>query len=327
LARPDVADGQAVEPAEPPPYAGPWFDSPFFERLIERKGLSEEEIEQVERFARDGYIVLEPEQLGIDDLDAVATRIIEDMEPHYGDGSRVQDGWVISDAVRELALAPGVQSILELLYQRETVPFQTLNFKVGTQQDTHSDSFHFHCLPKFFVCGVWVALEDVDEDNGPLHYYRGSHRLPDVDVLDLGVSPVGNRNTDSLAEPYGRFVGQMLRESGLPRERLFARKGQALIWAANLYHGGDPIRDPSRTRHSQVTHFFFKNCVYYSPIRSDLALGKLAFRRPRNIRTRRYEPLRFDGRRIPIRLSDRMRWTAPKVMQPLRVWKKDSRRF
>lgn len=28
------------------------------------------------------------------------------------------------------------------------------------------------------MCGVWVALEDVGPDQGPLVYYPGSHRWP-----------------------------------------------------------------------------------------------------------------------------------------------------
>jgi len=28
------------------------------------------------------------------------------------------------------------------------------------------------------MCGVWLALEDIDADNGPLIYYPGSHRGP-----------------------------------------------------------------------------------------------------------------------------------------------------
>ena len=33
--------------------------------------------------------------------------------------------------------------------------------------------------------GVWVALDDVDEENGPLHVLKGSHKLgePDIDEL------------------------------------------------------------------------------------------------------------------------------------------------
>ena len=33
-------------------------------------------------------------------------------------------------------------------------------------------------MPEGFMCGVWVALEDMDMENGPLVYYPGSHKLP-----------------------------------------------------------------------------------------------------------------------------------------------------
>jgi hypothetical protein len=45
----------------------------------------------------------------------------------------------------------------------------------------------------------------------------------------------------------------------------FACKGQALIWAANLLHGGSVQHDPARTRWSQVTHYYFRDCIYYTP--------------------------------------------------------------
>ena len=35
------------------------------------------------------------------------------------------------------------------------------------------------------MCGVWIALEDVDPDEGPLSYYPGSPRLPYVSAGDL----------------------------------------------------------------------------------------------------------------------------------------------
>ena len=47
------------------------------------------------------------------------------------------------------------------------------------------------------------------------------------------------------------------------------RRGQTLLWASNLLHGGSPQRDKSRTRYSQVTHFFFEGCRYWTPLHSD----------------------------------------------------------
>ena len=46
------------------------------------------------------------------------------------------------------------------------------------------------------------------------------------------------------------------------------KKGQALIWASNLLHGGSAHRDKGRTRHSQVTHYYFEGCQYYQPLSS-----------------------------------------------------------
>jgi len=322
VAAADTAGADAI-----PSYGGPWFDSPFFAALRERPELSEPERDEIERFARDGYLLLDRDRLGIDDFESLADRILLETNDLYRGAGRVQDGWAVSDAVRQLALAPGILSLLATLYQREPLPFQSLNFARGTQQPTHSDTFHFHCLPKFFMCGVWVALEDADEDNGPVHYYPASHRLPDIDVLDLGAPAVGNRDASALEDSYSHFVGRMLVESGLPRRRLTVPRGQALLWAANLYHGGDPVQDPTRTRHSQVTHYYFKNCLYYTPMRSDPGRGRLAVRRVRNIGTGRYEPLRYDGRRIPVSLSDRIRWYGPPLLQRVRRWNRDSRRF
>ena len=45
-------------------------------------------------------------------------------------------------------------------------------------------------------------------------------------------------------------------------------RGEALIWHANLLHGGAPTRVPGRSRHSQVTHYFFEGCRYYTPMES-----------------------------------------------------------
>jgi hypothetical protein len=35
-----------------------------------------------------------------------------------------------------------------------------------------------------------------------------------------------------------------------------------------LLHGGAPQKDLSRTRHSQVTHYYFADCKYYTPMNS-----------------------------------------------------------
>ncbi len=98
----------------------------------------------------------------------------------------------------------------------------------------------------------------------------------------------------------------MIGARGLRKERPALRRGQALIWAANLLHGGDPVADPSRTRVSQVTDCYFDGCSYYTPLRSDLARGKVFFRQITDLRTAKLTPARIGGRRVPIAVLSRL---------------------
>jgi ectoine hydroxylase-related dioxygenase (phytanoyl-CoA dioxygenase family) len=177
---------------------------------------------------------------------------------------RIRDAWRISANVKALALAPAVLNLLEDLYGRRTVPFQTLNFWTASQQAPHSDTLHFNSMPSGFMCGVWVALEDIDMDNGPVVYYPGSHKLSEVTMQDVGVRP-----DKSEYGHYERYIAELIESRGLSPQYATIRKGQALVWAANLLHGGSRLKDRKRTRQSQVTHYFFEDCRYYIPMFSE----------------------------------------------------------
>ena len=61
----------------------------------------------------------------------------------------------------------------------------------------------------------------------------------------------------------------MVEREGLAPAYGLLEKGQALVWASNLLHGGAPQANRERSRHSQVTHVFFEGCRYYTPMTSD----------------------------------------------------------
>ncbi|MDX1650532.1 MAG: phytanoyl-CoA dioxygenase family protein, partial [Myxococcota bacterium] len=219
-----------------------------------------------------------------------------DSATGYGDGGRLLDGWRALPPVAALAAHPRVCALLELFYRRRAIPFQTLNFEVGTEQRAHSDAIHFDSVPHGFMCGVWVALEDVDGGNGPLFVVEGSHRLPRFDLHDIGLP----RGFASYRR-YEDFVEELVDASGLSRRELHLRRGQAVVWAANLLHGGTVIREPGRTRLSQVTHYYFEDCLWFQPLCSDLALGELALKDVVDVRTGRRVPHRYRGRPVRTR--------------------------
>lgn len=262
----------------------PWTESPFFSQDIQQAQLTPEQREQARRYAEDGFLIFDPQ---IDS--SIIDNALAHVEPLYKGEARLQDGWRTVPAVQQIAAAPRIMETLRMLYRREPIPFQTLNFPVGTQQRTHSDSIHFNSIPQRFMCGVWVALEDVSDQNGPLHYYPGSHRLPFYDLIDLGLK---GSEAQTIEEIYGKTykeyeerLDSIIQAQGLKKAILNMKKGMAIIWSANLLHGGEKILTPGSTRHSQVTHYFFENCVYYTPLRSDATIDKLYVRKITNIAT------------------------------------------
>jgi ectoine hydroxylase-related dioxygenase (phytanoyl-CoA dioxygenase family) len=229
---------------------------------------------QRDQFHRDGYLVVEDVGIPEEVLDGA----IADTKDRYEkeiksermgeDGvlytsHRILDAWKISDNVKAIALNSRVHSILRELYGREPLPFQTLNFPFGTQQAVHSDTIHFNSIPPGFVAGVWVALEGMDMENGPVVYYPRSQKLPEVTMQTVGVK------ADYSDYPhYERYIADVIEREGLEPRYATIKKGEVLIWSANILHGGSPQRDPARSRHSQVTHFFFEGCRYYTPMTS-----------------------------------------------------------
>lgn len=231
--------------------------------------------EQRDQFERDGYVVIDP---GISDevienvkreLDGryitEGPQVLDEFDVKYRPGRNpaIQEGWKIFKPVREVALAPKVLDVLRELYAREPYPSQTINFPYGSEQHAHADGMLFNSFPMGYMCGVWLALEDVDMENGPLVYYPGSHKLPIPEAEELGDLDPEHFNSleefvDERSRQYSPFVKRQIEENDLQPRYGTMKKGQALVWAANLLHGGSPQKDPSRTRHSQVTHYYFE---------------------------------------------------------------------
>jgi hypothetical protein len=284
----------------------PFIESPLFPATVSDSALTDEERDIAVRLHTYGFAVLDfPDP----DLDARIERIKAQLAPRFGidpaDATtvascvnrRIQDAWKFDADVRAIAANQHVLDLLTRLYGRQAFPFQTLNFPIGTEQAAHTDTVHFSSLPERFMCGVWVAMEDVGPSNGPLFYVPGSHRWP-----ILGNAMIGRRGHEtrlnSAQEPFQEVWSAMVSAAGANEEVFLARKGQALIWCANLLHGGSPLADPMLTRWSQVTHYYFDDCIYYTPAYSDEAVGRLDLRDIVSISDASHKPNRYQGETI-----------------------------
>ncbi len=270
----------------------PWVESPFFEVIFENKELDEESRQFVRQYHDQGYLVVD-DLLSSEECDAIIEQVGPLYNPEVPDGPRsrhrLQDAWVESPSVKALATHPRILSLLRLFYEREPIPFQTLNFSAGTQQPAHSDLTHFSCYPERYMCGAWVALEDISEDNGPLLYYVGSHRLPVLSFADFG-SSVDDELLHARYDAFLKLLGEKFKF-----EKFHAKKGQCLIWSSNLWHGGDGIKKQGSTRHSQVSHYYFENCFYFNPLNSTPPLGQYELKDIVNVTTGEKVKHSFNG--------------------------------
>ncbi len=219
---------------------------------------------QVDQFHADGFMLFDP-LIPESVIDRAVADIVNrpEIKDDLHHGSRVFNGWTTSRAIREIALCGRVHRLLRQLYGREPLPFQTLNFPIGTEQKVHSDTIHFQSDPPSYMCGVWMALEDIDRENGPLIYYPGSHKLPLVTTEHFAPSPGFEHYP-----VYEKVIEKLVKDRELMPHYAVLKKGLCFVWSANLLHGGSVHRDKGRTRHSQVTHFFFEGCQHYRPMDS-----------------------------------------------------------
>jgi hypothetical protein len=285
----------------------PLIESPLFKAQLDAMGLTENERDIALRLNRDGYAVIDFPDPQIDER---IDRIKQRLTPHFVDPAssntrkirerRIQDAWRFDPDVKAIAANEAILALLKKLYGRPAFPFQTLNFPVGTQQALHTDAVHFSSVPERFMCGVWLAMEDVGPDAGPLCYVPGSHKWPVLSNILIGRRG-WNSKAKSAQNPFQESWSAIIEATGAQSEAFHARQGQALIWCANLLHGGSRQLNENITRWSQVTHYYFEDCLYYTPAFSDEPLGRLALRDVVSIVDGKSRPNLYMGERIKLR--------------------------
>jgi len=261
------------------PTTVPWIDRPDFSaelvRRLEAGELTAEEAEHLENFARDGFLYL-PGAIATSEID----RLLEEVEEAWRDRPaikalvegrgvvplaevparseldthhfRLLDFQDVSDAARTLMLHPKVTRYLGLIFGEEPVAMQSLYFEYGSEQGTHQDFPYVQAQILSHLVGCWIACEDVTAENGPLFYYRGSHRIPKFSFG--GSLTYGGEDESQIAE-FEAHLERECEEGGLEKLIFHAKKGDVLFWHSALVHGGSPARERDARRRSLVAHY------------------------------------------------------------------------
>ena len=265
----------------------PWLDRPDalekLEQHPEFQQFSAEIQDKIRQFVRDGYFVLE-NFVPQNETDALATEVEQMLNNgkvgFNFTGRKIFNFYEHSQLANERFFRrPDLLKILSFLLGKEVIPFQSLNFTVGSEQRNHSDSIHMATAPAGFMIAAWYALEPCTPENGPLVYYPGSHRLPYINTTDY---PSGNSALligDHSNARYEDKIAQVIAENNLKPATFLANRGDVLVWHANLIHGGSRItgRDSQGhelTRKSMVCHYFAEDVICYHEMLQRPALIK-----------------------------------------------------
>ena len=279
--------GDADPPLYRSRYGGLWVDRRDAHDVLEGKRsrgeVTDDDAEVLAKYIDDGYVVFPKatDESLIDDYleffeaawDAPPQtiymhwnrQVIYIDREHYDDVTKVSDVHSYYANGGELVFPPPVLRFLTQIYERPPVVFQTMTMRKGSQENLHIDTGPLTLTEPMSIAASWVALEDVQPLSGEFQFVPGSHRLPEL--LHYGT----DKGHHGDYREYGTILETTLRmceERGLKTAKFMAKKGDVLIWHADLMHGGAPIQDHTRTRKSLVAHFMplgvmptFFNCA------------------------------------------------------------------
>lgn len=249
-----------------------WIDQPDALAQLPGRGFSDETRGHVQHFIEQGYTIfrgvvpadvieqvsadaralqMHPERYVVRDKGAyVDTTQIGEV----GIGHRIIDLYAVSPSARDAIFAPAVGDFMHAIFGEPAIAIQSLHFEYGSQQAMHQDTAYVVSSRPMALAATWIALEDVQPGTGELMFYPGGHRFrhflfgPGLKAWSQG------RDGQEVHQRYLAQLHEQAKAAGLKSDRFLARKGDVLIWHADLPHGGSRITQDG-TRRSLVAHF------------------------------------------------------------------------
>ena len=190
--------------------------------------------EQVQLFHERGWLVVEG-VYGPEEADEVARLAVEtadsmdveeSMEGYLLDRSetgesaprKIDSPYLRNPLFREFALNSRLRDILRQLTGEEPLLKSDQLFmkppRFGSEKPYHQDNFYFRCMPGGHVITAWIALDDVDEENGCLRYISGSHKKGIIDHVEVPGQPYNLAPPDDLID-WDKEASAPVRKGGV----------------------------------------------------------------------------------------------------------------
>jgi ectoine hydroxylase-related dioxygenase (phytanoyl-CoA dioxygenase family) len=251
----------------------PWLDFIINEKDIQNHPtfcMFSEAIEtQLLKWRKEGYIIWD-KFLGdetIDDINNDIDRLLEKKEVDFNYTNRkIFNAYQQSYTIRKVIKDKRLLQLLSFILDKKVLPFQTINFIKGSEQNAHSDWIHMSTFPKGYLIGVWFALEDISIEQGAISYYPGSHLLPYLNNSDYDNTSNAYMVDGKANEKYEAKIAAVVEEQHLQKKIFTAKKGDMLVWHGNLIHQGEPMLHKELTRKSMVVHYFAEGVICYHEI-------------------------------------------------------------
>ena len=224
--------------------------------------------EQLVQWPENGFIILPG--LMIEEADQINSEI--DILQQRGKisfnftGKKIFNAWQHSTTTNRAFHHPLVLAIAAFIFEKAVLPFQTVNFIRGSGEKPHSDSIHMTTEPLGYLSAMWVALEDIQPGSGELLYYPGSHKLKYVMSEDFANGNTALQLGVDFRKQYEDKIADVIQQHNFTPHSFLAKKGDVLIWHANLLHAGSPVQQAHLTRKSLVAHYFAEGVLQYHEI-------------------------------------------------------------
>ncbi len=213
-------------------------------------------------YEADGFVVLESllDANRVADVQANLSRYIAEIVPNVPPMDVFYDDKATRESIRMLprmhehdeyfkAMLTGQRlvSIAEFLWDTRAIPRDAAYFnkpaRIGEATPPHQDGYYFHINPCEAMT-MWMALDEVDEQNGCVRYVKRSHRA--------GMRPHGRTNVLGFSQGITDFGSASDRDHEVS---VCISPGDAIVHDARTIHRAGPNRSGRSRRALGFVYF------------------------------------------------------------------------